>query len=114
MAIKITTRGYPHVDLVEVAGLVDCATAPQLARVLQRLIGAGRCRLVVDLAECDFASVAFWKVSEEAAVQCRKFRRGDLRLSALPLRARRSGRLVGYTEVLEIFDSAVDAVGSFT
>ena len=113
MAIKITAREYKRVDLVAVEGRVDSSTAPQLEKALQKIIDAGRYRIVVDLSDADFMSSAGLRVLLSALKQVRRFNRGDLRLAAMSSKVKKAFELAGLTVVFQLHDDSVDAVASF-
>jgi anti-sigma B factor antagonist len=113
MAAKVTTKQYKRVDLVQVAGRIDSSTAPQLEQALRKIIDDGRYRIAVDLAETDFMSSAGLRVLISALKQVRRFNRGDLRLASLPTKIKKAFELAGLLELFKVYDSEVDAVGSF-
>jgi anti-sigma B factor antagonist len=113
MAVKITTKEYKRVDLVAVEGRVDSSTAPQLEKALQKIIDAGRYRIVVDLSGTDFMSSAGLRVLLSALKQVRRFNRGDLRLAAMSSKVKKAFELAGLTVVFQFHDDSVDAVASF-
>ena len=113
MAVKITTKEYKRVDLVAVEGRVDSSTAPQLEKALQKIIDAGRYRIVVDLSDADFMSSAGLRVLLSSLKQVRRFNRGDLRLAAMSSKVKKAFELAGLTVVFQLYDNSVDAVGSF-
>ena len=113
MAVKITTKEYKRVDLVAVEGRVDSSTAPQLEKALQKIIDAGRYRIVVDLSGTDFMSSAGLRVLLSALKQVRRFNRGDLRLAAMSSKVKKAFELAGLTVVFQLHDDSVDAVASF-
>jgi len=113
MAVKITTREYKRVDLIAVEGRVDSSTAPQLEKALQKIIDAGRYRIVVDLSEADFMSSAGLRALLSALKQVRRFNRGDLRLAGMSSKVKKAFELAGLVVIFEMYDNSVDAVGSF-
>jgi anti-sigma B factor antagonist len=113
MAIKITAREYKRVDLVAVEGRVDSSTAPQLEKALQKIIDAGRYRIVVDLSDTDFMSSAGLRALLSSLKQVRRFNRGDLRLAGMSTKVKKAFELAGLTVVFQLYDNSVDAVGSF-
>lgn len=113
MAVKITTKEYKRVDLIEISGRIDSSTAPQLEQALKKIIDDGRFRIVVDLADTDFMSSAGLRALIAALKQVRRFNRGDLRLSALPPKVKKAFDLAGLLELFQTFDNSIDAVGSF-
>lgn len=113
MAVKITTREYKRVDLVEVSGRIDSSTAPQLEKELQKIIDEGRFHLVVQIAGVEFMSSAGLRALLSAAKQVRRFNRGDLRLAAVQTKVKKAFDLAGLNELFKFYDNDVDAVGSF-
>ena len=113
MAVKITTKEYKRVDLVEISGRIDSSTAPQLEQALKKIIDEGRFRIVVDLADTDFMSSAGLRALIAALKQVRRFNRGDLRLAAISAKVKKAFELAGLLELFQVFDNTIDAVGSF-
>lgn len=113
MPVKITTKEYKRANLVEISGRIDSNTAPQLEQTLKKIIDEGRYRIVVDLAETDFMSSAGLRALIAALKQVRRFNRGDLRLSSMPVKLRKAFELAGLLDLFQLFDNSVDAVGSF-
>ncbi len=113
MAVKITNKQYKRVDLIEIDGRIDSSTAPQLDQALQKIIQDGRYRIVVDMSETQFMSSAGLRALLSALKQVRRFNRGDVRLASMPDRIQKAFDLAGLLEVFKVYDSSVDAVGSF-
>lgn len=88
--------GVAHLRLV---GELDIGTAPQLGEAIDRLLGAGHHRLLVDLTDLDFCDStgmsAFVRGDNEAAAAG-----GWLRLTGATGRVARLLRLSGLAEVL--------------
>lgn len=113
MATTITSKQYKRVDLVEIDGRIDSSTAPQLDQALLKIIQDGRYRIVVDMSETDFMSSAGLRALLSALKQVRRFNRGDVRLANMPDKIKKAFDLAGLLEVFKVYDSSVDAVGSF-
>ncbi len=113
MAVKITTKEYKRVDLIQVDGRIDSSTAPQLEQALNKIIDEGRYRIVVDLTDTDFMSSAGLRALIAALKQVRRFNRGDLRLASIPTKVRKAFELAGLLDLFQVFDNSIDAVGSF-
>lgn len=113
MPVKITSKEYKRVDLVEVNGRIDSSTAPQLEKALQSIIDEGRYRIVVDMSGVDFMSSAGLRALLSAVKQVRRFNRGDLRLANVQTKVAKAFELAGLNEVFQFFENDVDAVGSF-
>ncbi len=113
MPIKITTKEYKRVDLVQVNGRIDSSTAPQLEKTLQSIIDDGRFRIVVDMGGVEFMSSAGLRALLSAAKQVRRFNRGDLRLASVQTKVKKAFELAGLDELFKFYENDVDAVGSF-
>lgn len=114
MAFHLSTKEYKRVDLIDLGGRVDSNTAPQLEQALQKIIESGRANIVIDLADVEYMSSAALRALISAQKQVRSAtHRGDIRLAQMPERIRKAFDLAGFLELFEVFDSEVDAVGSF-
>ncbi len=113
MALKINSKEYKRVDLIEVSGRVDSSTAPQLEQALKKVIKDGRYRIVVDLSETEFMSSAGLRALLSALKEVRRFNRGDVRLANMPEKIKKAFDLAGFLELFQVYDNPVDAVGDF-
>jgi anti-sigma B factor antagonist len=114
MAFRVNTKQLKRVDLVEVDGRVDSATAPQFEQAIQKIIDAGRYRIVVNLADTEYMSSAAFRVLISALKQVRRStRRGDIRIANVSNKIMETFKLGGFDELFKFFDNDVDAVGSF-
>jgi anti-sigma B factor antagonist len=113
MALKVTTKEYKRVDLIQVDGRIDSNTAPQLEKALQKSIDAGRYHLVVQMSGVEFMSSAGLRALLSAVKQVRRFNRGDLRLAGVQTKVKKAFELAGLNELFKFYDDEVDAVGSF-
>ncbi len=111
--MKIETRQLKRVDLVEVSGRIDSGSAPQVEAALQGIVDQGRFHIVVDMQGVEYLSSAGLRVLVGALKQVRRWNRGDLRLAAVPARIREVLELAGLHAVFTIYDTVVEAVGSF-
>jgi anti-sigma B factor antagonist len=114
MAFKVTTKQLKRVDLVEVAGRVDSSTAPQFEAAVQKIIDAGRYRIVVDLTGTEYMSSAAFRVLISALKQVKRgTRRGDIRIAGVAPRLMEVFKLGGFDDLFKFHEKQVDAVGSF-
>jgi anti-sigma B factor antagonist len=114
MSFNITAKQLKRVDLVEVSGRVDSNTAPEFEAAVQKVIDAGRYRIVVDLTHTDYMSSAAFRVLISALKQVKKgTRRGDVRLAGVSPKLMDTFRLGGFDGLFKFYDKHVDAVGSF-
>ncbi|MGB9632490.1 MAG: STAS domain-containing protein [Chloroflexaceae bacterium] len=116
--MEITHRRMNRVDLLEVAGRVDAATAPQLKHQIETLFNEGRYRIVLDLANLEYISSPGLRVLIEARKHARDWKLtdlegGDIRIANLPPRIKEVFDLTGFTSLFELYNDTVEAVGSF-
>lgn len=116
--MEITHRRMNRVDLLEVAGRVDAATAPQLKQQIETLFNEGRYRIVLDLANLEYISSPGLRVLIEARKRARDWKLtdlegGDIRIANLPPRIKEVFDLTGFTSLFELYNDTVEAVGSF-
>lgn len=116
--MEITHRRMNRVDLVEVSGRVDAATAPQLKQQIEALFEEGRYRIVLDLAKLEYVSSPGLRVLIEARKKAREWKitdleGGDIRIANLPPRIKEVFDLTGFTSLFELYSDTVEAVGSF-
>lgn len=110
--MQITTEELKRVTLFVVTGRVDSTNATELGEALNAAIEAGRTLLVADLSGVEYMSSAGLR---ELVTALKKVKRGtgDLRLAAPSERVRDVLDLAGLDSIFEIYDSQVEAVGSF-
>jgi anti-sigma B factor antagonist len=114
MAFRVLSKQLRRVDLVQVQGRVDSSTSPEFEQALQKIVDAGRYRIVVDLAEAEYMSSAAFRVLISALKQVKRgTRRGDLRIASVPPRLMETFKLAGFDELFKFYDDDVGAVGSF-
>jgi anti-sigma B factor antagonist len=116
--MEITHRRMNRVDLLEVAGRVDAATAPHLKQQIDNLFNEGRYRIVLDLANLEYISSPGLRVLIEARKRAREWKLtdlegGDIRIANLPPRIKEVFDLTGFTSLFELYNDTVEAVGSF-
>jgi anti-sigma B factor antagonist len=100
--------------MLKVTGRVDHQTAPELEKALRAILDAGRRSIVVDLSDATYVSSAGIKVLQASAKAARAgVMPGDLRLAGLQPNLRELFNMLGLAEFFKIYDSAVDAVGSY-
>ena len=100
--------------VLTVSGRIDSAHAPDLETELLDLVQAGKRNLVVSMKEVTLISSSGLRALVTARIKVgRAVPRGDVVLSELPPLIWESMELVGFQHLFQIFDSDVDAVGSF-
>ncbi len=110
---SIETHEMKRCVLVTLHGRIDSSKAPIVEARLKEFIDAGHFRYVVDMSEVEFVSSAFLRVLISASKSVRRFNRGDVYLASVPPRIKEVFDLAGLLSLFKIFDSQVDAVGSW-
>ena len=111
--MEVKTKQLKRVDIVDVSGRVDSATAPRLEAALRDITGHDRYHIVVDLGGVEYLSSAGLRVLVSALKQARRWNRGDVRLARVPVRVRDVLQLAGLDVLFRTYEDPVDAVGSF-
>jgi anti-sigma B factor antagonist len=112
--ITITHKELKRIALLEVQGRVDSTTASELGAALNKTIEDGKNRIVLDLREVEYMSSAGLREMVSALKRVQNIAgTGDLRLASPSDRVREVLELAGLDEIFKIFDTQVDAVGSF-
>lgn len=110
---NIETHELKRCILVTLHGRIDSSKAPAVEAKLKELIDAGHFRYVVDMSEVEFVSSAFLRVLISASKSVRRFNRGDIYLANVPPRIKDVLDLAGLMPLFKIFDTQVEAVGSW-
>lgn len=114
MTFELKTMQLKRADVVEVSGRIDSSTAPQFEAAIQKIIDAGRSRIVVDLKETEYMSSAAFRVLISAHKQVHgATRRGDIRLAGVPPKIMETFKLGGFDELFKFYDNQTSAIGSF-
>ncbi|TAH52149.1 MAG: anti-sigma factor antagonist [Chloroflexota bacterium] len=114
MAFQVNAKQLKRVDLVVVTGRVDSSTAPEFEATIQKIIDAGRYRIVVDLAGAEYMSSAAFRVLISALKQVKKgTRRGDVRLAGVSPKLMDVFKLGGFDDLFKFYQEQPEAVGSF-
>lgn len=95
------------------AGRIDSDTAQELKETFKSIIDTGRFRIAFDMSEVDFmSSVGVW-VLLDTQKSCKRYNRGDLVIASVNENIRHTLDLAGLIHFFKIYDSVLDAVGSF-
>jgi len=111
--MEVTPKEYKHCDMLSIKGRVDSATAPQFTRALDGITDRGRYKIVVDMSELEYMSSAGFRALLATQRTCRRYNRGEVVLSSVPVRVREALELAGFTELFKTFDDSIAAVGNF-
>ena len=111
--MAISTTHLKRCDLIKRSGRFDSNTAPELQQALNESIEQAVYRVVLDMEEVTFFGSAAIRALVMAYKTCRRWNRGDVRLSSVPDNVKHVLDLAGIAPLVEVFDDTVEAVGSF-
>jgi anti-sigma B factor antagonist len=111
--MEIQHNQLKRCDVIKISGRIDSATAPKFAEVSNKIVEAGRFRLVIDMEGVDFISSAGLRVLIGTQKICRRYNRGEVVLANVPVTILASLELAGFTPLFKIFSDAISAVGNF-
>lgn len=111
--MEISTRELKRVTVVDIGGRIDHETSPQLEKALDKLIEDDKYNIVVDMEDVEYISSRGLRALLAARKAARRWNRGDVRLASPQEYIRETFDLVGFTQLFDIYDDLVDAVGSF-
>ncbi|MBC7235268.1 MAG: STAS domain-containing protein [Chloroflexi bacterium] len=111
--MKIETTRLKRCDLIKLEGRFDSSTAPALEEALRRSMDEGVYRIVLDMGGAEFFGSAAIRTFIMAYKECRRWNRGDVRLANVPERIRHVLDLAGILPMVQTYEDAVLAVGSF-
>ena len=112
-AFSVVATQLKRCDLVKLGGRIDSSIAPKVDEALKAITDAGRYRIVLDMADVEFVSSAFLRVLIKYLKECKRWNRGDLRLTRLQPRIVDVLNLAGLTPLFKIYGDDALAVGSF-
>lgn len=110
--MKIQTSELKRVTLFEVSGRIDSTNANELGEALNAAIDTGRTQIVVDLSDVEYMSSAGLR---EMVAALKRVKRGigDVRLANPSERVKEVLELAGLDTIFSVYDTQVEAVGSF-
>ena len=111
--LDITTQELRRCDVVRGKGRIDSATVNDLKSAFETITEAGRFKIVFNMADVAFMSSAGLRQMIETMKVCKRFNRGDLILAEVPQSMKDVLELAGLTPIFKIYDTEVEAVGSF-
>jgi anti-sigma B factor antagonist len=112
--MEIKTDSMKRCELVTLSGEIDSATAPELEQSLLSLVDSGKKNLVLNLRDVTFISSPGLKALLAAQVKARrKVPAGEVVIAETSPKMREVLELVGLHHLFKLYDTEVEAVGSF-
>jgi anti-anti-sigma factor len=112
--MEITVEILKRCALIAVSGRIDTVAAPEFEAKLLELIQGGHRNLVISMKDVTLIASSGLRALVTARIKVsRAVPRGDVVLSELQPLVLESIELVGFHHLFKIFDSDIDAVGSF-
>jgi anti-anti-sigma factor len=109
----LQTQELKRCVLITLHGRIDSSKAPVVEAAFKELVDAGHYRFVVDMSAVEFVSSAFLRVLISTSKSVRRFNRGDVYLAAMPARIKDVFDLAGLLSIFKIYDTQIEAVGSW-
>lgn len=107
--MPVTSTDLAHgLRLVQPSGRLDASVQPELSGVLQALIAERPAGIIIDLSAVNYISSSGLKTIVSAWREQRR-NGGNLVLCGLGPRLREIFEMVGFTQILGIFDTVADA-----
>jgi anti-anti-sigma factor len=102
-----------HCTLVRLGGRIDGSVAPELGSKLRALTDAGQYKMVLNLRDVTYTSSAALRELISVWKTCRRWNRGDLRLAEVNPSIAKVLDLTGLSTQFQVYDTEVEAVGSY-
>ena len=101
-----------QVKVINVSGFLDAHSFPEVEKALNTVVDKGSYHLVLNLGGLDYISSAGLGVLIGVAKKVRE-KKGDLKLSQLPEKIYRIVNLLGFSRILDIFNTDEEALSAF-
>jgi anti-sigma B factor antagonist len=99
--------------LVVAKGRIDSSTVKILREALTAIKEDGRYKIVLNMRDVTYISSAGLGELIDTQNSCKHLLRGELVLAEVPERIQEALDLAGLTALFKIFDTEIEAVGSF-
>ncbi len=111
--MEVTSKELRRCTVVRAEGRIDSSTVKILAQTLVSIKEAGRYKIVLNMKDVTFISSAGLGELVDTQKTCQHLKRGELVLAEVPSQIEEILELVGLKPLFKMFDSEVEAVGSF-
>lgn len=109
----ITSTQLKRCILVRMSGRFDSFDAPDVRNAFKNLMDGDNYKIVVNMKEVVYLSSESLKEILSAWKNCRRWSRGDVRFCEISRSTQRVLDLTGLNPKVRLFQTEVDAVGSF-
>ncbi len=110
--MDIPVQKFDDVEVVSVEGKLEAAEVAQHKPILAKLLGQGRCRIVIDMTKLEHISYSGLNLLIEARDLAR-IEDGDVRIACMPSQIKEVFDLTDYTAFFEFYDDVDTAKASF-
>jgi len=110
--LEITRSNKSDIEVLSLKGQLDAHTFSSLQKELEEVGGGDKPKVVLDCQSLEYISSAGLGVLKKMSRDFRG-RDGDIRLAALPPKINNVVSLLGFNQVLQVFDGLDAAVDSF-
>ncbi len=100
------------VVVIDVAGFLDASTVARLDETIKKLVAEGRSRILINFAELQYISSSGVGLFMGSLSEIRASN-GELKLASMPAKVRKVFDLLGFSELVSIFDSEALALEDF-
>lgn len=111
--MEVTIKELRRCDLVVAKGRIDSSTVKDLAEAFDKITDAGRHKIVLNMKDVTYISSAGLSELIDTQNTCKYLKRGELVLAEAPPRIKEVLELAGLTPLFRLFDTEIEAVGSF-
>jgi anti-sigma B factor antagonist len=111
--MEVESKRLRRCDLVVAKGRIDSSTVKILREALTAIKEDGRYKIVLNMRDVTYISSAGLGELIDTQNSCKHLLRGELVLAEVPERIQEALDLAGLTALFKIFDTEIEAVGSF-
>lgn len=111
--MEVSTKQLRRCDVVTVKGRIDASTVEELSKALAVIKNAGRYNIVLNMRDVTYLSSAGLSEMIDTQKACKHLKRGEMVLADISPRVKEVLELAGLTPLFKIFETEIEAVGSF-
>jgi anti-sigma B factor antagonist len=111
--MEVETKQLRRCDLIIAKGRIDSSTVKTLKEAFASIKDAGRYKIALNMRDVTYISSAGLGELIDTQNTCKHLYRGELVLAEVPQRIQEALELAGLTALFKMFDSELEAVGSF-